>query len=256
MEPRRDGGSRYGIVIDVDLCDGCGACMVACGVENNVAVPPPRAGERKGLTWLRVYPTRKRRRGGQADIAYVPIACQHCGNHPPCAAVCPQNAVDVDPQTGIVSQVPDRCLGCRYCVAACAYHARAFNWWDPTWPDAMQRALNPDVAPRMRGVVEKCNLCSARLQAARERAAAEGRRELEEGEYVPACVEACPAGAIRFGDLADPRSEVAQLAASPRAFRLLEKLRTDPKIYYLTSRDWVRRLGDEPGALGEEGEGT
>jgi Fe-S-cluster-containing dehydrogenase component len=105
-------------------------------------------------------------------------------------------------------------------------------------------ALNPGVSPRMRGVVEKCNLCHARLQAARERAAAEGRRDIEPGEYVPACVEACPVRAIVFGDLADPASELSRLSRGPRAFRLLERLGTVPKIFYLSSRAWVRRLGE------------
>jgi Fe-S-cluster-containing dehydrogenase component len=240
--------ARYGMAIDLDCCTGCGNCMVACAVENNVAVPPPQAGERKGITPMRV----NRVEDGQAFPAtqsvYVPVMCQHCGHHTPCMSVCPQNAVDVDPRTGIVSQIPGRCLGCRYCVTACAYHARYFDWWDPTWPEGMERTLNPDVSPRMRGVVEKCNLCHGRLHAAQMQANAAGRRELRPGEYVPACAEACPVEAIVFGDLADPQSEVAQRAASPRAFRLLEKLGTDPKIYYLTTRDWVRNLvsGTQP----------
>lgn len=238
--------SRYGMTIDLDRCNGCGACMVACAVENNVAVPPPDAGEPKGITPLRVYRMENGASFPEARTVFVPVPCQHCGHHTPCVSVCPQNAVDVDPQTGIVSQIPSRCLGCRYCVAACAYHARYFSWWDPQWPEGLEQTFNPEVSTRMRGVVEKCNFCHGRLHAAQERAAAEGRRTLAPGEYVPACVEACPAGAIVFGDLDDPASEVAQRAAGPRAFRMLEKLRTDPKVVYLSSQDWVRQRADGP----------
>jgi menaquinone reductase, iron-sulfur cluster-binding subunit len=237
--------SRYGMVIDLDRCTGCGACVVACAVENNVSVPPPEAGERKAITWLRVQRV-DRGDAGAADTVYFPVGCQHCGHHTPCLAVCPQNAVDVDPETGVVSQIPSRCLGCRYCMAACAYHARYFNWWDPEWPAGMEQALNPDVSPRMRGVVEKCNFCHGRWQAAREQAAAAGQRDIAPGAYVPACVEACPAGALVFGDLNDRESEVSRLARDPRAFRLLEELGTDPKVTYLTARGWVRRLGGGP----------
>jgi molybdopterin-containing oxidoreductase family iron-sulfur binding subunit len=110
----------------------------------------------------------------------------------------------------------------------------------------MEATLNPAVAPRMRGVVEKCNFCHGRLHAARDRAALQGRRQIEPGEYVPACVEACPARAIVFGDLSDATSEVARLAREPHTFRLLERLGTDPKVHYRSEREWVRRLGDVP----------
>jgi molybdopterin-containing oxidoreductase family iron-sulfur binding subunit len=174
------------------------------------------------------------------------VLCQQCGEDTPCVHVCPQQAVDVDPATGIVGQMPERCLGCRYCMAACPYHARYFNWWDPAWPVGMEKTLNPDVAPRMRGVVEKCNFCHGRWHAAKQRAAAAGKKEIQPGDYVPACVEACPAGAIRFGDLNDPAGEVARGAKNPASFRLLEKLHTEPKIYYSSKRDWVRRIADAP----------
>src|SRR5690242_4323826 len=129
-------------------------------------------------------------------------------------------------------QMPQRCLGCRYCMAACPYHARYFNWWDPAWPAGMEKTLNPAVAPRMRGVVEKCNFCHARLHAAQNKAATAGRRDIDAADYVPACVEACPTRAITFGDLADRNSEAAKLARTPQSFRLLERLGTEPKIYY------------------------
>lgn len=144
----------------------------------------------------------------------------------------------------MVNHIPVRCIGCRYCISACSYHARYFNWWDPKWPKHMEEMLTPDVSPRMRGVVEKCSFCVHRLQRAKDRAYIEGRRELYEGEYVPACVEACPSGAMAFGNLFDPHSKVAKLASSRNAFRLLERLGTEPKVIYLSSQDWIRKLAD------------
>jgi len=108
----------------------------------------------------------------------------------------------------------------------------------------MEEMLTPEVSTRMRGVVEKCTFCVHRLQLAKEKAFSEGRRELHEGEYLPACVEACPAKAMTFGNLADSHSEVARLAKSPRGFRLLERLGTEPKVIYLSSQEWIHKLAD------------
>jgi molybdopterin-containing oxidoreductase family iron-sulfur binding subunit len=242
---------RYGMVIDLDRCTGCGACMIACAAENNVAPPASRANARTGLTPMRVLPVSNGLAGAARREAFVPLMCMQCGHETPCVAVCPQQAVEVDKATGIVAQMPQRCLGCRYCMTACPYHARYFNWGDPEWPAGMEHSLNPGVATRMRGVVEKCNLCHARLHAAEDKAAAE-KRELDPADYVPACVECCPTNAIVFGDLADDASEAAQVAKSPQAFRLLEKLGTEPKVSYRSNRPWVRALAvSRPGAAQE-----
>lgn len=236
---------RYGMVIDLDRCNGCGACMVACAVENNVPPARARANQRTGITLLRVYEMRNGASYPETRSAFVPMFCQQCGHDTPCVSVCPQKAVDVDPLTGVVGQMEERCLGCRYCMAACPYHARYFNWSDPEWPAGMERTLNPGVAPRMRGVVEKCNFCHSRLHAAETKAAAAGEREIDPADYVPACAEACPATAITFGDLSDELSEVAQLARDGASFRLLERLGTDSKVYYRSQRAWVREVAQK-----------
>jgi molybdopterin-containing oxidoreductase family iron-sulfur binding subunit len=237
---------RYGMLIDVDRCTGCGACMVACAVENNVPPARPEADERKGITPIRVYRVNNGEAFPEQRSVFVPVMCQQCGEHTPCMSVCPQQAVDVDPATGIVGQMVQRCLGCRYCMTACPYHARYYNWWDPQWPAGMEKTLNPAVAPRMRGVVEKCNFCHGRLHEAETKAAAAGKREIDMADYVPACVEACPAKAIAFGDLNDEAGPVGKPARGENSFRLLEKLHTDTKIYYRSKHAWVRRIAEAP----------
>ncbi len=232
--------ARYGMVIDLDRCDGCGACAVACATENNVPPAAVPANERTGINWLRVH---RLEEPGDARAAFLPLMCQQCGAPTPCASVCPQNAVERDPGSGIVAQVAVRCLGCRYCMAACPYHARSFNWWDPDWPGRLTETLNPEVSTRTRGVVEKCSFCSQRLQAAQDREAANGAAG-EAPDYTPACAEACPAQAIAFGRLDDPASEVARRAHGPSAFRLLERAGTDGAVYYTSERDWLRRRAE------------
>jgi len=235
--------ARYGMVIDLDRCTGCGSCMIACAAENNVA-SLPQATARTGLTPLLVRKASNGKDGGARREVFIPIMCMHCENETPCVHVCPQQAVEVDKATGIVMQMPQRCLGCRYCMTACPYHARYFNWWDPAWPPGMEKSLNPGVATRMRGVVEKCNLCHARLHSATEKAAVRGKREIDPADYVPACVEACPTGAIQFGNLADPRDPISKETQSADAFRLLARLGTEPKVYYKSTEDWVKGLAE------------
>jgi molybdopterin-containing oxidoreductase family iron-sulfur binding subunit len=119
-------------------------------------------------------------------------------------------------------------------MVACPYSRRSFNWAEPEWRDTEVQLLNPDVATRPEGVVEKCTFCHHRVRRLREEAALAGREPLdEELQRLPACAAACPAQAITFGDLADPTSRVAELAAGPRAFKLLEHLGTDPAVVYL-----------------------
>ena len=254
---KQEKAHRFGMVIDLDKCTGCGSCMVACMAENNVPFREDETDKLLSVSWLRVYKLDNGKPFPETDACYLPRPCQHCEGHhghSPCVSVCPATATDYDNNTGIVSQIYTRCFGCRYCMAACPYHVRLFNWWDPVWPEGMEKSLNPDVSVRMRGVVEKCSFCYHRYQRAKDRAYIEGRDHLEENEYQTACTQACPAGAITFGDLNNPKHQVAKLAkpdnshgGKPRAknvFRLLERLETNTKVYYQSNREWVRRLGD------------
>ncbi len=259
QEQKKRKNHIFGMVIDLDKCTGCGSCMVACMSENNVPFREDESDKKRSITWMRVYKMTNGKPFPDTEICYLPRPCMHCGGrddrgHSPCVSVCPANATQYGYDTGIVSQIYTRCFGCRYCMAACPYHARYFNWWDPKWPGEMEKYLSPDVSPRMRGVVEKCSFCYQRYQAARDKALYEGRDEIKENEYQTACTEACPAGAITFGDLNNPDHMVTKMVQpdfhhsrkprNPKAFRLLERLETNPKVYYISQRDWVRKAGD------------
>ncbi len=240
---------KYGMVIDLDKCTGCGACMVACMQENNVPFKKDETDKIRSITWLRVYKLNNGKPYPDTDICFLPRPCQHCSGvgehgHSPCVSVCPATATDYSMETGIVSQIYTRCFGCRYCMVSCPYHVRYFNWWDPVWPQGMEKSLSPNVSVRMRGIVEKCSFCFHRYQLAMDNAIHEGRKELEEHEYQTACTQACPVGAITFGDLNNPKHAVYELKKNPNAFRLLERLHTNPKVYYVSSREWVRLSGD------------
>lgn len=239
-------GVLYGMAIDLDKCTGCMACSVACQAENNVSFRPDESNKLRSITWMEVFYLENGEDYPNYQYTYLPRPCMHCNSphHSPCTFVCPVNATVRDEETGIVGHIYPRCIGCRYCMVACPYHARDFNWWDPAWPKPMQQMLSPLVSARMRGVVEKCSFCSHRLNSARSKAYLDGV-EMSEVTYTPACAEACPSKAITFGNLMNAHSEVAKMAASERAFRLLSKLNTEPKVYYLSSHQWVHRLANK-----------
>jgi Fe-S-cluster-containing dehydrogenase component len=218
----------WGMVIDLDRCTGCQACVMACKSENNVpAVGEKEAKRERVLSWMQVLTETDEEHQGE-KMRFIPRPCLQCDD-PPCTKVCPVYATYRNPE-GIVAQIYARCIGCRFCMAACPYNAKYFNWHTYQKEAPGQ---NPDVSVRPKGVVEKCTFCHHRLQKVREKALAE-KRDFDPREYVPACAEACLAQAIVFGDLSDPGSEVAKLARSPRAFKLQEELGTKPKVIYLT----------------------
>lgn len=218
------------MVVDLDRCTGCQACVVACYAENNIAVVGDReAVKRRTQEWIRIerywegeYPNLKAR--------FMPVLCQHC-SEAPCEPVCPVFATYHTPE-GLNAQVYNRCIGTRFCGSACPYKVRVYNWFTPQFIEPLEQQLNPDVSVRQRGIIEKCSFCIQRIRRTELDAAAE-QREVKDGEIQPACVQSCPSSALIFGDLSDPESQAGRLASSNRAFRLLDVLGTDPAVIYL-----------------------
>lgn len=214
----------YGL--DVSRCIGCRKCVHACVEENNQSRDPE-------VQWIRVLEFERDAvlRGVNLedgdpyfenpvqpapDKMYLPVACMHCENSP-CTNVCPTGATWEEPD-GIVAIDYDWCIGCRYCIAACPYGARHFNWSEPT---LTAEDINPDIhilgnKPRTKGVVEKCHWCMQRTR---------------EGRY-PACLEACPVGARKFGNMLDPNSEIRYVMEHKQTFVLKAELGTKPKFFY------------------------
>lgn len=226
--------SRWGMVIDLDRCTACGGCVAACHQENNlVAVGEEETKQDRAFHWIRMLRESSEGASGPS-VRFLPQPCFQCSN-PPCVKVCPVHATYLG-EEGIVGQVYSRCIGCRYCMAACPFGAKVFNWYEPEWLGNTQERANPDVSLRPKGVVEKCTFCHHRILTARDEARA-AERELRDGDVTTACAESCPARAIVFGDLDDPESRVSRLAANARAFRVGEDLGTEPKVFYLSERE-------------------
>lgn len=225
---------QWAMVIDLDRCTGCEACVVACRVENNIpTVGPEEAAKGRSINWIRIeryfegeYPDVK--------VKFMPVLCQHC-EQAPCEPVCPVYAT-YHTDEGLNAQVYNRCVGTRYCANNCPYTVRFFNFFDPKWDAPLDKALNPEVSVRSRGVMEKCTFCIQRIRKGEEKAKDEGR-EVRDGDVVPACVQTCPTRAMYFGNIADPESEVSKLSKSNRASRLLEDLGTKPRVIYLNKGD-------------------
>jgi molybdopterin-containing oxidoreductase family iron-sulfur binding subunit len=182
------------------------------------------------MHWIRIE---RNWHGGEEHLRaeFTPALCQHC-QHAPCEPVCPMYATYHDTNNQINVQVYNRCAGIRYCGVNCPYKVRHFNWFDPYFPGPLNEQLNPDVTVRRRGIMEKCSFCIQRIRRTREWYKNQGL-PLDTSKVIPACVQTCPTGALVFGDLNDPESEVSQLFQSPRAFTLLEELGTKPSIRYL-----------------------
>ena len=262
---------HWGMSIDLNSCTGCGACIVACNVENNVAlVGKDEVIRRREMHWLRIdrYYSSDGEHGDynamekaseNPEVVFQPMLCQHC-NNAPCETVCPVAATTHSTE-GLNQMTYNRCIGTRYCANNCPYKVRRFNWFkyhdnqqfyevNPAMnTDLGRMVLNPEVTVRSRGVMEKCSFCVQRIQAGKLTAKKE-RRPVKDGEVVTACQAACSTGAIVFGDMNDSESSISKLLkiekddkrpygidkkiGNPRAYRVLEDIGVKPNIFYLT----------------------
>jgi Fe-S-cluster-containing dehydrogenase component len=176
-EQKHNPPMKYGMAIDLDKCTGCGACMVACMSENNIPFKEDESDKLVSITWMRVYKLTNGKAFPDTDICYLPRPCQHCeghGGHSPCVSVCPATATDYSRRPASSARSTPAVSAAATAWRACPYHARYFNWWDPVWPDGMEKYLSPNVSPRMRGVVEKCSFCFHRYQLAKNKAYMDG----------------------------------------------------------------------------------
>jgi len=220
---------RWGMVVDLDKCIGCGACAAACYAENNIGiVGVDRVLEGREMGWMSVE--RYHSEDGMEKVTFLPMMCQHCDNAP-CETVCPVYAPHHSKE-GLNNQIYNRCIGTRFCVQNCPYKVRRFNWFDWKWPDPMNLQLNPDVTIRSKGVMEKCSFCIQRIKAAHNVAKNE-KRMIRDGEVMPACVQTCPTNALVFGSLMDRESRVRKLVDDPRAYQALGYVNTKPAVIYL-----------------------
>lgn len=213
----------FGYALDLSKCVGCRKCVYACVKENNQSREPQihwidvlQMEKEKGIDFAESNVQYNPEKVPEKGHFYVPVQCQQCRN-PQCVTVCPVKATWQEPD-GIVVVDYNWCIGCRYCMAACPYGARHFNWGEPTVP---VEELNSEVhylgnRPRKKGVVEKCTFCIQRTR---------------EGKY-PSCVEICPVGARKFGNLLDPESEIRYILENKRVLVLKQELNFQPKFYY------------------------
>ena len=222
-------GYRWGMVVDLDRCIGCGACAAACYAENNVGIVGElRIIQGRKMSWMTIerYHDEKR----MDRVMFQPMLCQHCDNAP-CESVCPVYAPHHNSE-GLNTQIYNRCIGTRFCSQNCPYKVRRFNWFTWEWPEPLNLQLNPDVTVRSKGVMEKCSFCLQRIKEARTNAKNENR-PIREGEVTPACVQTCPTGALIFGNLMDKDSRVRRLCDDPRAYQAMGYLNTKPAVIYL-----------------------
>ncbi len=214
-------GVLYGYAFNVSRCEGYMECVAACVKENNL--------DRKSNTqYIRIFELEHGQMSPEVgdgkffhevpvpDHFYMGVQCYHCDN-PPCVKACPTKATWKDPD-GIVVVDYDWCIGCRYCIAACPYYGRRFNWNTPEVPNAEVTKRQHYLGNRLRkrGQMEKCTFCVQRSRNGK----------------LPACVDACPTGARVFGNLLDPNSEIRFVLQNKKVYRFKEELGTDPKFWY------------------------
>jgi Fe-S-cluster-containing dehydrogenase component/anaerobic selenocysteine-containing dehydrogenase len=225
------GEHKWAMVIDLNACIGCSACILSCQAENNVpVVGKDEVRRQREMHWMRI----DRYTLGPDDnttVEYQPVMCNQCDNAS-CESVCPVLAT-VHSSEGLNMQVYNRCVGTRYCENNCPYKVRRFNWFENQHTDPIANlALNPDVTVRSRGVMEKCTFCVQRIEDAKIHARNE-ERSIRDGEIQTACQQSCPARAISFGDLVDADSRVGKLKHNERDYILLEEVNLRPQISYL-----------------------
>ncbi len=256
---------HWGMIVDMNSCTGCGACTVSCQAENNVpVVGKAEVLNRREMAWLRIdrYYSSDAPEGDlnameiaadQPEVTFQPMMCQQC-NNAPCETVCPVAATTHSTE-GLNQMAYNRCIGTRYCANNCPYKVRRFNWFkyhdNEQFPentsmnnDLGKMVLNPDVTVRARGVMEKCSFCVQRVQYGKLEAKKEGRRPVD-GEITSACASACPAEALVFGDMKDPKSRISKMLKlkdgenglevnEERAYNMLEEINVKPNVWYLT----------------------
>lgn len=256
---------KWGVTIDMTTCIGCAACVIACQVENNIAVVgKDEVAKTRSMEWLRIdryYSSDVTRESADAHglmetrqmyldmenpsanpkVTFQPMMCQHC-NHAPCETVCPVLATSHSTE-GLNMMTYNRCIGTRYCANNCPFKVRRFNWFNynanelfadinPAQQDLGRMVLNPDVVVRSRGVMEKCSMCVQTIQAGKLQAKKEGR-PLKDGDIKSACASACPTGGITFGDLNDTEAAISKSRNDDRNFFLLEDVGIKPTVSYL-----------------------
>lgn len=264
--------NKWALAIDLNSCIGCGACTVACTIENNVpVVGRDEIRKSREMHWLRIdryyssdtvkeeaettgemgtmemYRHMESPTFDNPKVAFQPIMCQHC-NHAGCETVCPVIAT-THSNEGLNQMTYNRCVGTRYCANNCPYKVRRFNWFNyveyhrfkglnPAQDDIGRMVINPDVTVRARGVMEKCSMCSQRIQAGKLDAKKAGH-PIVDGDIKTACMQACPTDAIIFGDLMDSESKVAKMEKDGRKFEVLEVTGSRPSVFYMT-KVWNR----------------
>ena len=226
--PHAHDAYRWIMVVDLDRCIGCQACVIACYAENNLGVVG-KENVLKGreMSWIHIE---RYFEPEQPFVRFLPMLCQHC-EEAPCESVCPVFAPHHSKE-GLNNQVYNRCIGSRYCNQNCPWKVRRFNWFTWKHENPLEWQLNPDVTVRTKGVMEKCSFCIQRIVAAKITARNEGRL-VGDGEFTTACAQTCPTDALVFGNLKDPESRVSKLIRQPRAYQVLGQVNTKPAVIYL-----------------------